>query len=335
MGVIKVGILGAGTVAKKMAETVNAVPQTELAAIGARDIRRANAFADTFHAEKAYGSYYELVSDPDIDLIYVATPHSHHYEHVKLCLEHGRNVICEKAFTANAKQAQELIEIAQSNGLFLMEAMWMRFLPMAKTLKDILDRGVIGRLEALTANLGFKINHKERLVNPALAGGALLDLAVYTIHFASMVLGDEIRNISSTMSYFVETGVDAQEVIAITYKNGAVASLLASFMTNLDRYALIYGTKGRIEIEDLLNFKQFRVLDNNGKVLETHDMPPQINGFEYELLECVNAINEDRTQSDILPLSETLRIMELMDGLRKDWGITFPFEEGFHAVRPL
>jgi len=322
---MKIGILGAGLIARKMAETVNGMDGVFLGAVASRDEAKARAFADEFSAEKYYGSYEELAADEDIDLIYVATPHSHHYEHARLCLSAGRNVLCEKAFTANYKQAKELIDLAESKGLYIGEAIWTRYLPMRFTLDEIIESGVIGEISSLTANLGYSIAHVERLRKPELAGGALLDLGVYTINFALMAFGSDIAGITSSCSKN-EYGVDTHNTVILDYTDGRTAILHSNMNSNTDLKGIIYGSKGRIEFENINNCEGINVLLNDGTVTR-YETPKQITGFEYEVEASLEAIRQGKTECEQMPHSEILRVMKIMDNLRAEWGIKYPFEE--------
>ena len=188
---MKIGILGAGGIAVQMAKTVAGMKDVENYAVAARSFERAQAFAEKYGFSKAYGSYEEMLADPQVDLVYIATPHSHHYLHAKMCLEAGKNVLCEKAFTVNADQARKLFTLAKEKNLLITEAIWTRYMPSRKMIDDIISSGVIGEVTAVTANLNYAISEVERIRKPELAGGALLDVGVYTINFASMVLGDK------------------------------------------------------------------------------------------------------------------------------------------------
>ena len=235
---MKTAILGAGNIAKSMAAALRGLQKrgenVEPYAVGARELSRAEAFAREQGFEKAYGSYEELVSDPEIDLVYVATPHSMHCEHMRLALEHGKNVLCEKAFTMNAGQAEEVIALAEKKGLLLAEAIWPRYMPSRQMILDLIDSGVIGTVTSLSANLGYPLTHVERLVRPELCGGALLDLGVYPLNFACMAFPGEIRDVASACVKW-ETGVDAQNSFTLTFEDGRMAVLYSSMLVQSDR----------------------------------------------------------------------------------------------------
>ncbi len=321
---MNIGILGTGSIAKTMAYTINNMEGVNLYAVASRNIDKAKSFADKFSALKAYGSYEMLAKDESVDLVYIATPHSRHYEDCMMCLEHSRNVICEKAFTANEKQAKEVITFAESKGLFITEAIWTRFLPMRYTLDEILKSGIIGEISYLTANLGYAISHVERLKKPELAGGALLDLGVYPINFALMAFGNDIADIKSTCVKN-EYGVDSNNTIIMTYKDGKTALLYSNMNANLDKKGIIYGNKGRIEFLNINNCEGIKIILNDGNIKE-YKTPKQITGYEYEIMSAVKAVSEGKTECIEMPHRETLLVMRIMDELRREWKIKYPFE---------
>jgi predicted dehydrogenase len=196
---MNLAILGAGRIACTMARTVNGMEDVNLYAVASRSLERAESFAKEYNIEKAYGNYEDMLKDENIDLVYIATPHSHHCAHMKLCADYGKAMLCEKAFTVTKKEAEEAITYAKERNNFVAEAMWVRYMPMTETLKEILASGRIGEVIGLTANLGYSIMGKERIVNPELGGGALLDLGVYTLNFATTVFGDDVAKIDSTV----------------------------------------------------------------------------------------------------------------------------------------
>ena len=321
---MNIGIIGAGTIAHKMAETVTKSGIANMYAIASRSIDKAREFAAIYNIPKAYGSYEEIAADSDIDLIYIATPHSRHYEDCILCIENGRNVLCEKAFTANAIQAKKLLEFAKEKNVFITEAIWTRYIPMRFVLDEILESGIIGEISSLTANLGYDLSMLDRLQLPELAGGALLDLGVYTLNFAVMAFGKDIAQIKSTCT-LNKHGVDMNNSIIIKYKDGKTALLHSNFNVKTDRMGIIYGSKGRIEFKNINNCEGIKVILNNDEVID-YPVPPQVSGYEYEVISSLKAIKENRLECDEMPHSETIFFMELMDSLRKEWGIKYPFE---------
>jgi len=322
---MKIAILGAGRIAAVVAATLSRLDEIECYAVAARELTRAEAFAAKHGFQTAYGSYEEMVQDPEIELVYIATPHSHHYEHIMLCLKAGKNVLCEKSFTMNAPQAREAAEYARSRGLYLAEAMWTRYMPSRTMIDDLLASGIIGKPHILTANLSYPNVVHDRIARPELAGGALLDLGVYGVNFALMHFGDDIARIE-TSAQMTESGVDAMESITLHYTDGRMAVLTHSIYARSDRHGVFYGDKGYIVVKTINNPKTIDVYDTADNLLAHYDVPEQISGYEYEFLEAARCIREGRTESDSTPLSHTLRIMELMDALRAKWGLVYPQE---------
>ncbi len=320
---MNIGTLGAGGIAVKMAMTVARMKDVRNYAIASRDIEKARRFAEENGFTKAYGSYDELLSDPAVDLVYIALPHSHHHEWTIKALNAGKNVLCEKAFSVNAGQAKEMTELAKEKGLLLAEAIWTRYMPSRELIKAVIDEGTIGELKTLSANLGYKIDHVKRIMDPALAGGSLLDLTVYPLNFASMFFGDDIKRIAASC-VFTETGVDGQDTVMIEYKDGRMASLFTTIYQLTDRRGVIYGTKGRIEVENINDPEKITVFyqaDNGETVVKTIPVPEQISGYEYEVLACKKAIEEGKTECPDMPHAETIEIMRQMDEIGRQFKI--------------
>lgn len=327
---MKFAILAAGGIAHKMAEAVTGIEKAGMAriqkyAVASRDISRAEEFAKEWGFEKAYGSYEELAKDPEVELVYVASPHSHHYEHAKLCLEHGKHVLVEKAFTVNAAQAEELMKLAREKQVLLTEAIWTRYMPSRKMIGDLLESGIIGKVSSMTANLGYPLMNVPRLVRPELAGGALLDLGVYSITMALMLFHEEITDVVSA-AVFSPEGVDWMNSITLTFADGKMAVLNSNMTARTDRRAIVNGNEGYMEITEINNPEEIRVFDRDGKLKECCQVPEQINGYEYEVLACIRAIGEGKMECEEMPHSETLRVMRLMDQIRGQWGFRLPCE---------
>lgn len=325
MSRFNMAIMGAGNIATQMATAINGLEDVTAYAIASRDLSRAQEFADKYKFVKAYGSYEEMVKDEEIDLVYIATPHSEHYAHAKLCIEHGKAVLVEKAFTANAKQAKEIIELAESKGVFLTEAIWTRYMPGRKMIQDIIDSGKIGEVDSVEADFSIPICGVPRMHDPALAGGALLDLGMYTLTFASMFLGDDVVATRSRCLKY-KTGVDATDFIELTYQNGKQAFLRTSMVSGSKNEGKINGTNGYIEVFNLNCLEKINVYDGDGQLKETLIPPQIVNGYEYEVMACQKAIKEGNLECEQMPHSETLLIMERMDELRRSWGVKYPFE---------
>ncbi len=323
---LKVGILGAGHIAQKMATTLMGMKEAELYAVAARELSRAEQFANEFHAQKAYGNYEALADDPDIDLIYIATPHSHHFEPARMCLLKGKPVLCEKAFTANAREAEELIRIAQEKQVYLAEAIWTRYMPFSRTIRELTESGIIGKPMMLTASLGYPIAHKERIVRLELCGGALYDLGVYPINFALMTFGNDLEKITSTCMKN-EAGVDIQNSITFTYRDGRMAVMQTTAFCASDRQGIISGDKGYLVIDNINNPQQAVVYNTDHQETARYTCPPQITGFEYQVQEAAEAIRRGAIEPASMPHAETLRVMQMLDSLRQEWGIRFPMDE--------
>lgn len=323
---MNISILGAGNIAGIMATTLQPLKDVTCYAVAARDLVRAQVFADKFGFAKAYGSYKDMLEDPEVELVYIATPHSHHYEHIRMCLNHGKHVLCEKAFTANARQAEEVLRLAESKGLLLTEAMWIRYMPMAKKILEVVNSGIIGNPTSLSANLGYPLEHVERMTKLSLCGGALLDLGVYVLNFASMVFGNDIESMAANCVKYPRSGVDAQETIMLTYRDGRMATLYATMLAQTDRRGFIHGTNGYIEIENINNFESIKVYNLERRVVAEYAAPMQVTGYEYEVMSAMKAIREGQIECPEMPHVETLFMMQLMDNIRAAWNIKFPYE---------
>ncbi|MBO5371217.1 MAG: Gfo/Idh/MocA family oxidoreductase [Lachnospiraceae bacterium] len=322
---MKFGILGPGKIAHSMAKTISQLEEVECYAVASRSYERAKEFAEQWNFEKAYGSYEELVQDPEVDLIYVASPHSHHYEHTKLCLEHGKAALVEKAFTVNAKQAEELAALSREKGVLLAEAIWTRYMPSRKMIDDLLEAGTIGEVTSLSANLGYILDKVERMQSPELAGGALLDLGVYPINFALMTFHDKIKSIDAT-AIMSPRGVDWMNTITLTFEDGKMAALYSNMLALTDRQGVINGNKGYIEVQNINNCEEIRVYNTNCEMTARYTVPEQITGYEYEVLSCIRALKEGKIECEEMPHSETIRVMRLMDEIRAKWNLKFPCE---------
>lgn len=322
----RIGIMGTGRIAGTMAGTIKKMKNVRCYGVASRDEARAREFAKEYGIKVAYTSYEEMVLDSKLDLIYIATPHSEHYANMRLCIENGRNVLCEKAFTANAKQAEEILALAKEKGVFVAEAMWTRYMPMLATVREKLNSGIIGEPVMLTANLGYRITDRPRLTDPALAGGALLDLGVYPLNFAAMMFGKNVEKIESACTFY-DTGVDESNSITLTYADGKIAVLNSTMSGIGDRRGVIYGTKGYIEVENINNFASVTVYDAAFKAGKPVRAPKQITGYEYEVYACLEAIERGEKECWEMPHAETLRIMRQMDTIRAQWGLVYPFEK--------
>ena len=353
MKVLKFAILGCGHIATKMAAAVKALEKNgmgvECYAVASRSLDKAKKFADEYGFGRAYGSYEELAKDADVDLIYIATPHSEHYNNILLCLEHGRNLLVEKAFTANALMASEVIALAEEKGVFMSEAMWTRFLPAVQMVKDWILAGKIGKVESVEADFSMPLSHIGRLHKPELAGGALLDLGIYSLTFADIFLTDDdicrvgredavsgcvagencvANHIVQTKTKCVKfhTGVDATDWIDLVYAGGQVAHLKTSMVAPLKNEGVIYGSEGFVRVQNLNDMVEIQLFDVAGNLVESVKPPRIENCYEYEVLGCKAALEKGLKECPEMPHSKTMQMMTLMDGLRAQWGVSYPFE---------
>ncbi|GGN98427.1 Gfo/Idh/MocA family protein [Saccharibacillus kuerlensis] len=326
---IKWGILGTGWIAEQFAADLKHASNGELYAIGSRTEESARKFADKFGAPKAHGSYEELANDPDVDAIYVATPHPFHKENVLTALSGGKAVLCEKPFTVSAGELEELIEAARGKELFLMEAMWSRFLKPLVQVREWLAEGKIGEIRIVKAEFGFDAgwNPEGRLLNPELGGGALLDAGIYPVSFASMVFGPNPDQISTT-AHIGETGVDEHFTIMLDYGNGKTASLHGGIRLDMPNDAFIHGTKGYIHIPQFLFAKEATLYVSGEEAVKVTDDREDrgIKGYVYEAEEVGRAMLEGRRESSVISLAESMGIMRLLDSVRAQWGLKYPFE---------
>jgi len=323
---MKIGIMGAGGIATVMAKTINAVKGATLYAIGSRTLEKAQMFKKEYGVIKAYGSYEELVKDKDVELIYIATPHSEHFSNMKLCIENGKNIICEKAFTINKEEALEIQKLAKENNVYVQEALWTRYVPLTAKLKEIIDEGLIGEIDSLTANLCYNIQNVERIKNPELAGGALLDIGIYGLNFATTCFGFDIESIDTVVKK-MESGVDGKEVNILNYKNGRTAILTHSVYSISDRKGIIYGSNGYIIVENINNYESISVYNGrSNELVRRIEKEPQITGFEYELMEAIECIKNKRIESYSLSLSDSIKLMGIMDSIREKWNFKYPRE---------
>ncbi|MBE5842981.1 MAG: Gfo/Idh/MocA family oxidoreductase [Butyrivibrio sp.] len=328
----RVGIMGTGSIAGTMAKTIRGMKGVTLYAVGSRTLEKAQAFAKENKAKVAYGSYEELCKDPKIDFIYVATPHSEHYANTCLALENGKSVLCEKAFALNEKQAAAMFKLAAEKDLLLTEAMWTRFIPLGKKLKDIISSNKIGDVQMVTADLSFNIAWRQRIHEASLGGGALLDLGVYGLNFATMVLGDDVTDISS-VAVTNDSGVDMQDSITLKYRTGQLAVITCSAVSSGCNKGMIFGSNGHIEVEDINNFSSITVYNNAGEKEGYYKREKQITGYEYEVMSVINSLNENWKECPEMPSAQTIKIMNMMDFIRGQIGVKFAADdEAFEKI---
>lgn len=326
MNDIRWGIMATGAIAHALARAILDTPGGTLAAVASRNRERAAAFAGQYGADRAYGSYRELAKDDDLDVIYIATPHSEHAANMRMCLENGRHVLCEKAFTLNAAEARACIDLARERDRFLMEAMWMRFFPAMAEVRRRLAAKEIGEVRLVQADfcIDLPYDSAHRLYNPDLGGGALLDLGIYPLSLATMVLG--LPDAVNGHAHLSPTGVDELDTITLTYARGASAQLTCSMRLNRPREAFLVGSDGYIQIHDLFFRPTQLTVYRHGRDPEDIHLPFKSNGYRHEVEEVQRCLREGRRESAIMPLDETLALMAIMDRLRRAWGVAYPGE---------
>ena len=320
------GIIGCGNIANKFAESLKVLSEARLYAVASRSEEKARNFGSVFGVEQCYGSYEMLVKDPDVDAVYIATPHNLHLEHSMMCIRNKKGVLCEKPLTVNAKEAHTLIEAAKQHQVFLMEAFWTRYLPSTLKLNQLLKDGVIGQVRLVQADFGYNwpYDASHRSYNPDLAGGALLDVGIYPINFAQMVFKAYPEEIRSAMIP-APTGIDQQSAYIFKYPGGGMAILNAAVNVETQHNAWVYGTEGFIHMPEFFHATALHVERDDG-YKETFSVPFDSTGYSYEALEVMNCMANKTLESSVMPLDETLRIMQLMDSIRQQWGLTYPEE---------
>jgi predicted dehydrogenase len=322
----KWGIMGCGNIAAQFATSLKIVSGAQLYAVASRSTEKAIEFGRNFNALKSYGSYEKLVQDPEVDAIYIATPHNLHFENAMMCLDHNIAVLCEKPLTVNATETIRLIEEARIKETFLMEAFWTRFLPSTIKLNQLIKKGIIGTCRLMQADFGYKMpfDPSHRSYNPELAGGALLDVGIYPINFAQMIFKELPQEISSAFVPSV-TGVDAQSAYIFKYPSGSLAVMNSAVNVETQHNAWIYGSEGYIHMPDFFHATKIHIQGKDG-ISDTISVPFESTGYSYEAIEVMNCINSGKSESGIMPLSESLEIMQLMDTIRGQWGLKYPGE---------
>ena len=323
--VLRVGIIGTGWIAEKAAITLNGLKECEAYAVGSRTIEKAEAFARQWNIPKAYGSYTELIADPDIDLVYIGTPHSHHYDVTREALMADKSCLVEKAFMANARQTKEIIDLAHERKVFLAEAIWTRYQPVVKMMRELIASR-IGEPRMLTATLGYSMGDKPRIMRPDLCGGALLDLGVYALNFVRMFFPVDIVSIES-QCVKSKTGMDLTNAISLVLADGMLCNLQSSAQCVGDNIGVVAGTEGNLIIDNINNPQQITVNGPDRTYIETIHVPQQITGYEYQFMACRQALIDGLLEPLEMPHEETLYIMQLMDMLRKKWGVHYPMDD--------
>ena len=319
-------ILGPGHIARKFADDLKLVPGARLHAVASRSLPRAQAFAAEFGAAHAVGSYEELLAVPGIDAVYVATPHSEHYAHARLCLSGGLPVLCEKAFTQNARQAQALLDLARAQGVFLMEAFWSRFFPAIIQALAEVQAGRIGEVKHLVADFGFITDYKPegRLFNPALAGGSLLDIGVYPLFISQLFLG--VPAMVRAVATPTPTGVDQNCAVALAYASGATATLFSTIAATTENRCVLYGTLGQLQLSGRFHAPTGVQVRLAGAAPEETPYPTTGYGYHLEAAHVQQCLAQGLTESPLMPLSFSLQLMQTLDAVRAQIGLRYPGE---------
>ena len=320
--VLHVGIIGAGHIAEKAARTLAQMGEADCIAIGSRSLEKAEAFAEKFGIPRAYGSYDELLKDHDVDLVYVALPHSCHFEATRRAIEAGKHCLVEKAFMMDGRQAREILALGRERGVLVAEAIWTRYLPIVQTARKLIASGIIGRPMTITSSLGYNVSAKERVRRPELGGGALLDLGVYCLTFVRMFGGAAISRVSSHCTT-LPTGVDASESITLELENGLLASIDVTAVAQGNNISTIAGETGYLVFNDTIHPTRISVMRKDHVLEKDIEVPLEITGFEYEFRACREAIMNGWPETPQMPHDEIILVMDLMDKLRRDWGVKF------------
>ena len=323
---IRWGILGTGWIANEFAQGLMRLPDAELVAVGSRTLESAQRFAERYEVPRQHAGYEALTRDTHVDVVYVATPNPMHREHTMLCLEAGKPVLCEKPFALNAREVEDMIRFAREKKLFLMEAMWSRFFPLMGELRTLLAQGAIGDVQILAADLCFHFDFdpSDRRYDPNLGGGALLDLGVYLVSLASMIMGPPSR--IGGLGHLGETGVDEQAGIVLGYEQGQVSTLFTSVRVDSPVEVAIMGTGGRIRLHPMWIHPNRLTLSVAGQEPTTIERPYDGNGYQFEAAEVMRCLRAGKLESGLMPLDETLSIVQTLDAIRAQWGLKFPGE---------
>ena len=324
--IMRVGIIGTGWIAEKAAITLHGLTDCECYAVGSRTKEKAEAFAQQWNIPMAYGSYGELIADPNVDLVYIGTPHSHHFDVTKEALLAGKPCLVEKAFMANLRQSEEIVNIAHQKRVFLAEAIWTRYQPAVDIVRNLIDSGRIGTPRLVTATLGYSMGEKPRIMRPDLCGGALLDLGVYALNFVRMFFPADIVSIDSQCVKSA-TGMDLTNAMTLVLADGVLCNLQSSASCVGDNIGVIAGTDGNLIIDNINNPHRITVNTHDREFVEDILVPEQITGYEYQFIACRKALIEGLLEPREMPHQETLFIMRLMDDLRRKWGVRYPMDD--------
>jgi predicted dehydrogenase len=324
MTTINWGIIGPGSIANTFADALIQSKQGKLFAVASRSVERASEFAKRYEVSRTYNQYSDLIKDSEVQIIYIATPHSHHYQLAKQCLEAGKHLLLEKPLTINAAQTKILIELSQAKGLLFQEALWSRFMPCFAQVKKWLKQGEIGTLHYIQSDIGFAFGDQpeHRLNNPLLAGGALLDLGVYSISLSQFLL-DQVPDKIQALSHLSGSGIDEQTQVNMHYPNGQLSQFSCSIQANCSNSMTLVGERGRIHLPEHFWVGQEAQLWRGGKLLETAKFPHAVNGFEYQIEESMRCVLAGEVCSEFMPHQASLAVMQIMDEVRKQIGLKY------------
>lgn len=324
---IRWGILGTGTIARKFAEGLRFAKGAELRAVGSRSMETAVQFAEQYQVPNRHACYESLAADPEVDVVYIATPHPMHKDNSMLCLKAGKAVLCEKPFTVNRDEAEALADCAREAKCFLMEAMWTRFLPVICEVRRLLQEGVIGQVRLIRGDFGFWGDYEEdkSAFLPELAGGALLDVGIYPLSLAAMVFGAYPAKVLSAAT-FGKYGTDELNAVTLVYPDGGLALVSSAIRLETPQDAVITGDKGSIHIHAPFWCAEKITVSTNGKTPEVIEMPLHGNGYNYEAEAVMEAMREGRLESPVMPLDESIALVALMDQIRAQWKLRYPVE---------
>ncbi|MCI1983974.1 MAG: Gfo/Idh/MocA family oxidoreductase [Bifidobacteriaceae bacterium] len=334
-GTINVAILGVGRIAVHMAETLTKMAGDDrystlinrYAVATRNDSERAQQFATDNGFEKGYGSYQELIDDPEVDLIYIATPHALHAEQAMACMRAGKNVLVEKSFTGNGKQAREVMAVADETKMLCTEAIWTRYMPSRQMILDIVASGEIGEVHGITANLAYPVSDKARMTDPKMAGGALLDLGVYPLNFIRMAHpASDIKRLVSSCN-FTELGVDESLSTTLWFEDGVMGVMSSNMYAAGDSQGILWGEKGYMVVENINNPAAINIFDGDHKLQRRVEVPTQLTGYEYQVADAAHAVLNGDHECAAMPHDETIAMMDAMDAMRDQWGEVFPFEK--------
>lgn len=322
---IRWGILSTGSIAHSFATALTFVPDAELVAVGSRALESAQMFAEQFHLPHVHASYDALANDPDVDVVYIATPHALHHENMLLCLNAGKAVLCEKPFTINARQAADVVRVAREKKLFLMEAMWTRFIPLIARLRELITARAVGDLKLFVGGLGKIPNlpPTNYMFKPELGGGVLLDAGIYPVSLACMVFGTVPTRVAAFADF--DRGVDVHDALTLEFGKGQLASIYMSLKTTITPQFDLYSTEGSILVDPPLFFPTRLTIKRADELDAVIEMPIHGHGMNYEAAHVGECLRAGKLESPVMPLNETVAIIETMDHIREQIDLKYPF----------